>query len=258
MSMTKIRANNADKTAELIAKHIIPLTSSEVVKILPKVKGNSHQATCRKLYDFCKRNYKYVLDDPGYEEIRSPIQTIKDRKADCEDYSILIASCLLELNYPASLRIVDYGDGFGWSHIYVISKGIVIDPVNGRYNTEPKHIKKKDYQVNGKSQIIFNTAKSYGLGRISINPVEARKNGSFYESGNKYTRQPELKNVIIGKKTNVSFSFDIVVKGYYAIIPAEMLQPSHLGNIENPLHFIPEARQETVLLPNQEPKPRYA
>jgi len=33
-----------------------------------------------------------------------------------------------------------------------------------------------------------------------------------------------------------------IVKGNYAIIDINLLQPSHIGNIQNPLHFIPEAQ----------------
>jgi hypothetical protein len=156
--MTIRRATHTEKTAQLIANNIIPNTKSEVVKILTKVRGSNHRITCRKLYDYCKSNFKYELDRPGYEEIRSPKQTIKDKKADCEDYAIFIAACLLEMNYPATLRIADYGDGFGWSHIYVVSKGIIIDPVNPTFDEEIKPKKKLDFEIN---------SQSLGLGRIN-------------------------------------------------------------------------------------------
>lgn len=82
------------------------------------------------------------------------------------------------------------------------------------------------------------------LGRIGINPNEARQKGFFVEAGHKYTRQLPLNDKLLlkGKKCSVNFALDTTVQGYYAIIPAKFLQPSHLGGIENPKHFLPEAQ----------------
>ena len=88
----------------------------------------------------------------------------------------------------------------------------------------------------------WNTAKSYGVGRIGVNPEDARNKGRFVSNGLEYERQKPLKNVLKGKDTRVSFSLDVSVRGYYALVSVDDLQPSHLGNIENPLHFIPEAQ----------------
>ena len=85
-------------------------------------------------------------------------------------------------------------------------------------------------------------ARRGGLGRIGIDPMTARQTGCFKESGNQYCRQPILKNVFYGRKTKVSFALDVVIDVQYCIISARKLQPSHIGNIENPLHFLPEAQ----------------
>lgn len=84
--------------------------------------------------------------------------------------------------------------------------------------------------------------KNKGLGRIGVDYKEARKSGFILQLGQQYFRQKPLKNIIEGRYAEVSFAFDVVVDCQYAIISADELQPSHLGSIENPLHFIPEAQ----------------
>jgi hypothetical protein len=91
-------------------------------------------------------------------------------------------------------------------------------------------------------KVIFRTYKTVGLGRVGVDPAQAREKGCFLESGNQYCRQSELKNTIPGRKTTVAFTFDKVIDCQYMIVAAADLQPSHLGNVENPLHFLPEAQ----------------
>jgi hypothetical protein len=91
-------------------------------------------------------------------------------------------------------------------------------------------------------KVIFRTYKTVGLGRVGVDPAQAREKGCFLESGNQYCRQSELKNIIPGRKTTVAFTFDKVIDCQYMIVAAADLQPSHLGNVENPLHFLPEAQ----------------
>lgn len=174
MSMTIRKATHTIENVELIAQKIIPNSQKEVTGVLSKVRGKTHKEICQKLYQYCKLNFKYENDKPGFEEIRSPAQTIKDRKADCEDYAIFISACLLEMNYPVTLRIVDYGDGFGWSHIYVVSKDIIIDPVNKTFNAEIKPKKKRDFEV---------VNQSLSLGRINNKPMKTKQLEISFKNG---------------------------------------------------------------------------
>lgn len=91
-------------------------------------------------------------------------------------------------------------------------------------------------------KVRYRTYKTVGLGRIGIDPILARQKGCFREAGNQYCRQPLIGNALVGKVGTVAFAFDVVVPMQYAIISADKLQPSHLGNVENPKHFLPEAQ----------------
>lgn len=200
----------------------------------------------KDIWVWCRKNIKYRNDPKRFELVKSPNKTVADGGGDCDDFVVFCGTVLLNLNIDFVVRIADYGQG--WQHIYIVANGQVLDPVNKVFNQEVKYMNKKDFRVKYGTRTVnlhqkrWNTAKTYGLGRIGINPFEARKKGSFVENGNEYKRQEPIKNFLRGKDTRIAFSLDVTVRGYYALIPAESLQPSHLGNLENPLHFIPESQ----------------
>lgn len=82
----------------------------------------------------------------------------------------------------------------------------------------------------------------FGLGLpfdVAREKSEHTKDGSIYE------RQALLKpnlSFLEGYSCDISFTMSKSVKGKYAVIEASKLQPSHIGNMQNPLHFIPEAQ----------------
>lgn len=71
----------------------------------------------------------------------------------------------------------------------------------------------------------------------------ARANNVNAQDGTEYERQKPLSDKIItGRECEISFTVSKVVSGHYALIESDYLQPSHIGNMQNPLHFIPEAQ----------------
>ncbi|WP_291727518.1 DUF3560 domain-containing protein [Bernardetia sp.] len=77
------------------------------------------------------------------------------------------------------------------------------------------------------------------LGRAYDN---IREKGILKKDGKTYKRQPKIKKILKGKETTISFAFNRIVKGFYGIIEADSLQPSHSTGVQNPLHFLPEAQ----------------
>ncbi len=79
----------------------------------------------------------------------------------------------------------------------------------------------------------------FGLGKPFD---EARLNNSYTADNIVYNRQQTGFPKLDGKDCDISFALNKSIKGWYLIIDADNLQPSHLGNMQNPLHFIPEAQ----------------
>ncbi|GEM_PF-3601994 len=80
---------------------------------------------------------------------------------------------------------------------------------------------------------------------MASNYTDNRRKGTVDVGGRTYTRQKSLtgqRKAVIGMACEIGFGIDRKVDGFYAVICADQLQPSHLGASQNPLHFIPEAQ----------------
>lgn len=74
-------------------------------------------------------------------------------------------------------------------------------------------------------------------------PFDEAREKSIHKVDNVvYNRQAKITDKLTGKSCQIAFTLNKTISGIYAIISADVLQPSHLGNIQNPLHFIPEAQ----------------
>jgi hypothetical protein len=79
----------------------------------------------------------------------------------------------------------------------------------------------------------------FGLGKVFDT---ARQTGINKQDGITYIRQAPLKNIHLGNYIQVSFALNKEIEARTVIIEADELQPSHIGAVQNPLHFIPEAQ----------------
>lgn len=236
-----------EKNVREIINFLIPQGIQEVKGLVKSLKGKTVTETAFNIHAFCRKFVQPTPDPIGKELISYPYQTLKRGKGDCEDCSGLIGSLLSACNIDSTLRVADCEDGY--MHIYnvVPSLNLVVDGTLKVCGAEIKKTKFKDYhlkteQLNYSKRVKWSD-KFNGLGRVGIDPKRARIEGKFNENGQWYYRQNDITDKVIkGKACKIGFSLDVEVEGYYALIPAELLQPSHLGNIENPEHFLPDAQ----------------
>ncbi|MCM1079077.1 MAG: strawberry notch C-terminal domain-containing protein [Bacteroidales bacterium] len=76
---------------------------------------------------------------------------------------------------------------------------------------------------------------------VDDKPQDARARGYRRVTGTKIDRQQPL-GAKKGKNVQVRFSDSDIADGSVALINADQLQPSHVGGVRNPLHFIDEAQ----------------
>ena len=234
-----------EKNVREIVDFVIPKSLSEIKGLKSYLVGSTQYETCQNIHTFCRKHVKPTPDVWGKEVISFPYNTLKRGKGDCEDFAILIAALLSVCGIKSVLRVADCEDGYMHIYNYVPLLKLVVDGTLPKFGSEIKRNYFKDYtpSKNYSKRLVFNHKQPFGLGRIGINPKLARERGQFDENGNIFFRQSNITDRIIrGKDCMISFSLEVEEKGYYALIPADILQPSHLGNIENPLHFLPEAQ----------------
>lgn len=76
---------------------------------------------------------------------------------------------------------------------------------------------------------------------VDDKPQDARARGYRRMNGHKIDRQEPVQ-ALMGKEVSVKFSDDAIVGGRISVIDANLLQPSHVQGVRNPLHFIDEAQ----------------
>lgn len=142
-----------------LIKNKIYRTLSHTKKLAPKLKGSSLVDTTRNDWNFIFKHIKYVKDDPGMEQIRSPRRLIHDGKGDCDCFTVTLSSLLLNQGIPHFLRIMKEAEE--WSHIYIVvpkdgnvkkkltsrDQYIVLDCVTHKFDFEPPHKTFKDFPM---------------------------------------------------------------------------------------------------------------
>lgn len=76
---------------------------------------------------------------------------------------------------------------------------------------------------------------------VDDKPQDARARGYRRMNGHKIDRQEPVQ-ALMGKEVSVKFSDDAIVGVRISVIDANLLQPSHVQGVRNPLHFIDEAQ----------------
>lgn len=112
----------------------------------------------KKIFNYAFYNTRFKKDPLNVQQIRSGVRSLKDKKVNCVDYSILLSSFLINLGVKHSFRMVAVNPNENFSHIYVILKNnIPLDPVIGQAQDGSEVFKSNKYRKNyfGK-QIPFN------------------------------------------------------------------------------------------------------
>lgn len=146
-------------------KDVINKYNYQAARIAKHLKAETKEQSAFNIWHFCVNNITYKLDKEGYEELRTPNRTWKDRYTgvDCDDFSIFSSCILLQMGYMPQLAIVAFNHNSQFGHIYTvinskikaapynlgdhdggaISGGVVIDPVlRTIFNKHPKGITK--------------------------------------------------------------------------------------------------------------------
>ncbi len=146
-------------------KEVISKYNFQAYKIAKHLKASTLEQSAFNIWHFCVSNIAYKLDKDGYEELRTPNRTWKDRftGVDCDDFAIFSSCILLQMGYMPHLAVVAFNNNAQFGHIYTVlnSKlktapynlgdhnggairgGVVIDPVlRTIFNKHPKGITK--------------------------------------------------------------------------------------------------------------------
>lgn len=125
--LLSVRSGNAGVTdtlklmAQLARQYkvnpVIRQTSARIVQSCPEKDDLSEAAA---LQSWVRANIRYVGDVLDVETIQTPDYTLQERYGDCDDQSLLLASCLLAIGIPAAYCAVGV-DGGPFSHVMPVA-----------------------------------------------------------------------------------------------------------------------------------------
>lgn len=133
-----------EETAEFIRE--VGRKYKKDTEVLASVlRGRNNRETVDNIWKFCVSHIRYTEDSKENEEVRRPLRTLYEQKADCDCFSALIASICENLGIPYIVRIAEYDNKGYFQHVYVIADGYVCDPVVDQCFYEKETSNHKDY-----------------------------------------------------------------------------------------------------------------
>ncbi len=153
-------------------QNIVHSTLDQTQAISKLLHSNSLHQTLNNVWSFLYNHIQYKEDQPGIEQLRTPLRSWADRKSgiDCDCFTIFISSILTNLAIPHSLRITEYNSKGHFQHVYVVvpkdganingrSSYIVVDPVVDYFNYEVEFTNKHDKKMKIRHQVLNGTPK---------------------------------------------------------------------------------------------------
>lgn len=136
-------------------------------RFAPFMRGANIYETCRNLWNFWYHRCRYKEDVKGREQLRRAARSYwegagfgpdkEDFGIDCDDFSMAVAQCLVNLGIPCYLRIARYPLVDHFQHVYVVvpyrGKQITVDCVLDQFDLEKPTAEHKDYIVMDKSNL---------------------------------------------------------------------------------------------------------
>jgi hypothetical protein len=126
----------------------VPAATKQMKEVAQTFNKGNEMETARAIWNFLKKEIKYVKDPDGYQNIKLPGRFVATGSGDCKSYSLFTASILENLNIPYSFRYTSYGINPTPQHVYIVTdSGIIIDGVWNKFNSEKAYTSKKDYKM---------------------------------------------------------------------------------------------------------------
>jgi len=139
-----------------------PKYKDDYNKIAKYFKGSNEIKSCEKIWNFLKKNIRYVVESEKNQFVRSPGAILKQGVSDCKCYSLFIGGICDSLGMKFCYRFASYNDYIKQpGHVFVVvnpgtNNEIWIDPVLSYFNYKKPYFYKIDkipkmaiYSING-------------------------------------------------------------------------------------------------------------
>lgn len=115
------------------------------------VRERDYEGEVTAFYNYVKNRVRYTRDPYLSDIFEDPEWTHRVRIGDCDALTTLLGSLLASTGHKVYLKIVDYGNGQGYSHVYLLSDQAMIplDPAlpSGIAGQEIPYYKTRIFEV---------------------------------------------------------------------------------------------------------------
>lgn len=186
-------ADNSDLRKAI--KDAVPAAVEQTKELAPYFKATNERETCKRIFDYLKKNVKYKADD-WRQVVQMPSAIMrKGAIADCKSMSLFTAAILQNLGIPWHFVLASYTDSAIPGHIYVVTdSGCIIDVVWGKFDSEKKanhrYKMKVSYLAGISGPMIAGTGKSGGYCGIGATEgaVEWAKRNRVWDNYNGFQK----------------------------------------------------------------------
>jgi len=138
-------------TLEIVAKNTTPQQVAVIMAALATQLSKEDLITRQMAEDYlgkpleqlAQHIYQYIYfepDPPKTQIIRTPYAAIRDKRANCVDYTVMLAAIARACGLPVTIRIVKFSPDKNFSHVYPIINGVPVDLVIGQDQTGKDNI----------------------------------------------------------------------------------------------------------------------
>lgn len=88
--------------------------------IVKSVRDKDYMGEITAVYDWVKKNIRYVQDPYDKEMLQEPIRTLQLAQADCDDFASLLASLLMSIGHQCRFVVIKaQKDSETYDHVFV-------------------------------------------------------------------------------------------------------------------------------------------
>ena len=99
------------------------------------------------LCNFAYNAATFEPDANGVQVIKTPAALIREKKGNCVDYTVLLASIAHSVGIPAIIKVVAIGDSQNYGHVYPVINGFPCDVVPYQRQDGTEHLYRTGTEV---------------------------------------------------------------------------------------------------------------
>jgi hypothetical protein len=126
--------NNAtpQETAQIMRKVILEESGKNYITQIARQLCVNKNEPVRSAYLLCNFAYSSAMmqpDAPGLQIVRTPAATLRDKRGNCVDYTVLIGAIATAAGLPVIIKVVAFDPSGEFAHVYPVVNGFPCDVV---------------------------------------------------------------------------------------------------------------------------------